>query len=145
MTTTMINILTKEIAAIEDWLQFDDGEELTTFESLEEAKVQIEGMQNDFEEFPETLSDPEIMLICWNYVVDQKKALLEKKRIEQQDDQIAAQNPDCLRFRKAYDDGSSAFFDPDQLSHDLQRTGYDAIHRAIIAKALVTYQKTCNQ
>jgi len=142
MTSTMIKILTKEIAAIEDWLQFDDGEELTTFDSLDDAKSQIDGMKADMEDFPETLSDPEIMLLCWNYVVEQKKATLEQKRIEKQDDEIAFMNPDCLRFRKVYDDGSSAFFDTDQLYRDLLKAGYDAQHRIIILDALNNYHRT---
>ena len=141
MTTTMKNALVKEIAAIEDWLQFDNGEELTAFSSLDEAKVQIEGMKDGMEDFPAALCDPEVMLMCWNYVVEQKKAMLEKARIEKQDDEIAKMNPDCLRFRKTYEDGSSAFIDPEQLYRDLLKTGYDAEHRIIILDALMAYHR----
>ena len=90
-------------------------------------------------EIPEDMS-AEILAYYWNDALESMKA--EKAaEIKARDDQIAAMHPECLRFKNAYEDGSSAFFDPDQLTNDLIRTGYDEAHREIIAKALVAYAK----
>ena len=90
-------------------------------------------------EIPEDMT-AEILAYYWNDFIETKEAR-KAAEIEAQDNLIAEQHPDCLRFRGAYEDGSSAFFDPDQLTHDLIRTGYDEIHREIIAKALMAYAK----
>lgn len=84
----------------------------------------------------------EILSYIWNECIENDKEA-KAAGIAAMDEEIAARYPNDLRFRKAYEDGSSAFFDPDQLSMDLQRTGYDEVHREIIAKALMAYQKSC--
>lgn len=136
---------------------FDDDWTLSIFvaEIVEQSSEDLqpmtekEALRNMMEwfrdgvEIPEDMT-PEILAYYWN---EELKELAAEKaaKIEAQDDQIATMNPDCLRFRKAYEDGSSAFFDPDQLTHDLIRTGYDETHREIIAKAMMAYLKVYNQ
>ena len=115
------------------------SEELEPMTAKEALRTMMEWFK-DGVEIPEDMT-PEILSYYWNDFLE-TRAAREAAKIEAQDDQIAAMNPDCLRFRKAYEDGSSAFFDPDQLIHDLQRTGYDDVHREIIAKALMEYLKS---
>lgn len=143
MTTKLHDALINEIAFVFDVLEHEDIESLYTIDTLSEAADQSEGYASAWgDELPEGLTDPETMMMVWNYCIEELRKAAEQKKIQQQDDQIAAMNPDCLRFRNAYEDGSSAFFDPDQLIHDLQRTGYDEIHREIIAKAMMAYHKS---
>lgn len=140
--TTMKSFFPNEVAFMEDHLAFADSSSLELLNSLDEAQVQIDGMVADYgTDLPEMLKQPEIMLAVFNQVAREEIERSKQMKIQEQDDQIAAMNPDCIRFRKAYEDGSSAFFDPDQLTHDLIRTGYDEVHREIIAKALIAYHK----
>ena len=116
----------------------DDRGDLQPITAKEALRTMMEWYK-DGVEIPEDMT-AEILAYYWNDALENKAA-----GVAALDEEIAARYPNDLRFRKAYKDGSSAFFDPDQLSHDLQRTGYDEVHREIIAKALVEYQKTCNQ
>lgn len=146
MTTTMKNALAAEIDFINGILAYESTDSLELIQSLDEAKVQVEGYMSDYnEDLPEGLTDPETMMLVWNYCVTEEKKAYQAMKVQQYDDQFAAEHPDSIRFRKQYEDGSSCFFDPDALSRDLMRTGYDATHREIIAKALTAYAKTCNQ
>ena len=123
-------------------IDHDCSGDLQPITAKEALKTMMEWFKEGVE-MPEDLT-PEILAYYWNDALESmesKKAM----KIQEDDDKIAAMNPDCLRFQKAYEDGTSAFFDPDQLTYDLQRTGYDEVHREIIAKALMAYQKTCNQ
>jgi len=111
--------------------------------TVEEAEVNLAEYRKCGIDIPEQMT-AEILSYIWNTMlqdVEEEKAA----GIQAMDDETAARFPDYLRFRKSYEDGSSAFFDPDQLSADLMRAGYDEVHREIIAKALMAYVKTCNQ
>lgn len=121
---------------------FDHTDEKTAM-TAKEALRNMMGWFKEGVEIPEDMT-PEILSYYWNDLLETSEAR-KAAEIEAKDDQFAAMHPDMLRFRKAYEDGSSCFFGPDQLSHDLQRTGYDEKHREIIAKALMAYYKTCNQ
>ena len=142
MTTAIIEALREEIDFLHGILEYSDDQELVELETMDEARQQSIDYMNDYApDLPGALMDPENMMMAWNAAVRQEKTLRHKRQLEKQDDEIARMNPDCLRFRAAYEDGTSAFFDPDQLTHDLIRTGYDEVHREIIAKALMAYMK----
>lgn len=142
MTTAIIEALKEEIAFISSILEYSDEQELVELVTMDEAKQQAADYINSYApDIPGSLADPETMMMAWNAAVRQEKTLRHKRQLEKQDDEIARMNPDCLRFRAAYEDGTSAFFDPDQLTHDLIRTGYDEVHWEIIAKALMAYLK----
>lgn len=113
-------------------------DELTPMTPKEALRTMMEWYK-DGVEIPEDMS-AEILAYYWNDTLENMKAD-KAAEIKAKDDQIAAMHPEYLRFRNAYEDGSSAFFDPDQLTHDLIRTGYDEAHREIIAKALTAYAK----
>lgn len=135
MTTAMQKTLAAEIDFMDDYLAFP-GEELHLMETLEDARIQIEGMSADIgEDLPAVLKDPETMLLVFNHCVQQYN-LREKQRIQEEDDANAARYPDSLRFRNAYENGSSAFFDLDMVSADLFNAHYDAVHLEIILAAL---------
>lgn len=120
-------------------IDHDDRGDLQPMTAKEALRTMMEWFKEGVE-IPEDMT-PEILAYYWNDALE-NEAAEKAAKIEAQDDQIAAMNPDYLRFRKAYEDGSSAFFDPDQLIHDLQRTGYDETHHEIIAKALTAYHKS---
>lgn len=143
MTTKMHDALINEIAFIFDVLEHEDIRSLELINTIDEAKAQVEGYMGDYnEDLPEGLTDPETMMMVWNYCIEKLRKEAEDRRIQEEDDRFAQLLPNTIRFRKAFEDGSSCFFDPDQLSYDLMRTGYDEIHREIIAKALTAYVKT---
>ena len=133
MTTKMHDMLIDEIAFIFDCLEYEDISNLETIDTIEEAKAQTEEYDRCFcGDIPEGLNDPEIMMMVWNYCLNEKK----KADVIKLDDEIAAEHPDHLRFRDAYDDGSSAFFDLEMFEDDLIRRGYDKNHRNIVLAAL---------
>lgn len=70
MTDSLKKDLSEEISFMQNWLAYPD-DELVPMETLEDARIQIEGMVNDYDgpDFPETLKIPEIMLLVFNYCV----------------------------------------------------------------------------
>ena len=142
MTTTMIEALKEEIAFISSILEHSDEQELVELVTMDEAKQQAADYIYSYApDIPGSLADPETMMMAWNAAVREEKTIRRHRKIEQEDEENAKRFPDSLRFKAAYEDGSSCFFDPDQLSHDLCRVGYDEVHREIIAKALMAYLK----
>ena len=142
MTTTMIEALREEIDFISGIIEYSDDQDLVELKSIDDAKVQSTEFINDYApDIPGSLADPEVMMMAWNAAVREEKAIRRHRKIEQEDEENAKRFPESLRFKAAYEDGSSCFFDPDQLSHDLCRVGYDEVHREIITKALTAYMK----
>lgn len=70
MTDSLKKDLSEEISFMQNWLAYPD-DELVPMETLEDARIQIEGMVNDYDgpDFPEALKIPEIMLLVFNYCV----------------------------------------------------------------------------
>lgn len=118
----------------------DDRGDLQPMTAKEALHTMMEWFK-DGVDIPEDMT-AEILAYYWNDCLENEESR-KAAEIEAKDDQFEAMHPGMLRFRKAYEDGSSCFFDPDQLSSDLQRTRYDEVHREIIAKALIAYQKSC--
>ena len=142
MTTAIIEALREEIDFLHSILEYSDDQELVELETMNEARQQSIDYMNDYApDLPGALMDPENMMMAWNAAVREEKAIRRRRKIEQEDEENAKRFPDDLRFKAAYEDGSSCFFNPDQLSHDLCRVGYDEVHREIIAKALTAYLK----
>lgn len=87
MTEKMKAALAEEIEVISQWLEYAEENDLVPFDTLEDAKIQIDGMNEDRD--PDDpliggLNDPATMLIVWNYCVAEEKARLERIREERE-------------------------------------------------------------
>ena len=77
MTDKMKTALAEEIDCIFSWLAYEDANELGYLTHIDEAKSQIDGMNQDRDPddpLPGGLNDPATMLIVWNYCVAEEKA-----------------------------------------------------------------------
>lgn len=134
MTIAMKRQSQTEIDFLTAVLSMEEPEDLKLIESTGEALAILEELK-EYDDFVPSLLNPKKLADVWNYCIGK----LKEDRTQQEDDAIAELNPDCLRFRNMYPDGSSAFFDLEQLKYDLLHAGYDEVHREIILKALTSY------
>jgi len=149
MNSYLMTAFSKEIDFMNQFLAYENADELQPLQDTKEAQTQIDGMlegmtEEEQAEIPEGLKMPEVMLIVFNHCVEQAKDRAEKRKVQAEDDSFAEEHPGWLRFRTAYPGGASCFFDPDCLISDLRRCGFDDKHREIIASALIEYQKRWN-
>lgn len=87
MTEKMKAALAEEIEAIFQYNAYADLDELELMTNLDDAKTQIEGMQ-EFRDPDEPLigglNDPATMLLVWNYCVTEDKARAEREKEERE-------------------------------------------------------------
>lgn len=87
MTDKMKTALAEEIDLIQNWLAYEDANELEYMTSLSDARVQIHGMtagRDPDDPLPAGLLDPATMLIVWNYCVDEEKRMLKEREEERE-------------------------------------------------------------
>lgn len=67
--TGIRNLFPEELDYLDDWLTYPNTE-ITPMEDLEDARSQIDGMMTDADDMlPETLQNPDIMMLLWNTYV----------------------------------------------------------------------------
>ena len=87
MTDKMKTALAEEIDLIQNWLAYEDANELEYMTTLSDAVVQIDGMtkgRDPDDPLPVGLLDPATMLIVWNYCVDEEKRMLKEREEERE-------------------------------------------------------------
>ena len=127
-------------------IDHDDSGDLKPITTKEALRNMMEWFKEGVE-IPEDMT-PEILSYYWNDAIETmeaEKAAKAAAEIKAQDDFTRENHPDWLEFPKAYESGASLWIDPDWFSNDLRKLGYDEKHREIIAKALMAYQKQCQE
>lgn len=89
MLESMKKALASEIDFINSVLAYEDPDELEVFHTIEDASEQAVSMVGDHgADFPETLANPETMLLVWNHCVEEihrrasEKASAKKERFD---------------------------------------------------------------
>jgi hypothetical protein len=96
MTTALKTAPEKEIAFILNVLQYENLEELENITTTDEAYDQIAEYRRSFgDDLPEGLTEPEVMMLVWNYCLSK----MWQDKLTSEEEKLAAAHPDWIRFR----------------------------------------------